>query len=200
MKNRLYAIVPLLLLFPLSLLAKGGGYSCGHAYANTAVIVAASHHSYNSLKGFPTGSFPATVIYNQDTINGSVQYKNKHFFVVSSDTSLKIDPDDLGLKSLTVHKLDTTLMLVRLTPKDRQLYRVIHSGKLDVYDTRSDFNRDARHINFLTIAQNGKVLPMGGFKSQRRWLAIYINQTYGALLSPKEASWEELLAYLNRMD
>ena len=192
MKSRFLSIILPLLFSSFLSLAKGGGHPCASHSVHTAIYV---HHSQNRLNGMPADSMRCTVVYNDDTLRGTARYKNGKFLMANSDTTLKLNPDNLALKSMTLYRADTSLTLVRLERKDRQMYRLIHSGKLNIYDDRGDFVHDAKHIGTVKITPDGSPRIVG-----RRGLINFINKIYGAQLSRKETSWEQLIAYIDNMD
>lgn len=183
---------------------------CGMANAWLAVSIA-NYYKQNDMllqsdetsKHANSGqyfSFDGLMIYGTDTIPGIITithstvslehiatYKGRKYF-----SSALSDPK---LKGIIVYKGAKTLQLVRLSAADKHLYRVVHHGKLNLYD---------RSYSFLTASNVGKqmVAEREGSRIKLRSdkeLIEAVNSCYNTTL-PQRMSKPELIRTLTGME
>ncbi len=150
------------------------------------------------------------MVYNGDTMKGYFQTSkfdilfqkpiNDHYayyFVYQ-----KNDPI-LNALAFYNYKDKKPLYLKKLE-NPRKLFRVIHQGKLNIYDDRPFFIYKTHDIdkNNIVVEYNGEIDHITSFLPvfTKSDLIGYINEIYGLHLVPKELSWQELLIKIDELD
>lgn len=103
------------------------------------------------------------------------------------------------LKAIVLFKGNRILHLTRFSEKERELWRIVHTGKLNIYDPIFSFptpNNIGRSM--LKIAYHGQ----GTYKEVRnkKQLTDHINAAYGLKLDAKKYTWQELFALIDKLD
>lgn len=89
-------------------------------------------------------SFDGFMVYGADTVSGVVTITQNNVSVEKQSgngrrRSYNASLHDTALKAIVVFKGIKTLSLVRLSPADKYLHRVVHHGKLAIYDRSYSF-------------------------------------------------------------
>ena len=110
-----------------------------------------------------------------------------------------------GLDYVTVYNDDNKqINLVRLKDEPKTLYRVIHEGKLNIYDERHDFIYRPEDVDARTliVVYNGEIVHLHGHSLEREKerLAAFVNKAYGTDLDPQKYNWKQLLIYIDKLD
>lgn len=158
-----------------------------------------SKHS-NSSKYF---SFDGYIVYESDTIAGIVTVTNSSVILERTVKQqgrnyYNVSLTDLLLKAIVVFKGPKELHLVRLMEQDKHLSRVVHNGKLRLYDRSYDFltaSNVGRHLQVIDQI-SGKKAKISSIKE----LAAQVNGTYSLTLNPETISRKELITIINRLD
>ena len=186
-------------------------FGFGYMYAPNYYYPASSPNYANSsnedqLSRQPMDGF---VVFYNDTLSGAVTVGSRAISMETTDSGKDYDyrfhEKDPGLQYVTVYNEDDKqLNLVRLKGDTKKLWRVIHTGKLNIYDSRRGFIYKPEDIDLksLTISYNGEVssLHSSSVSATKEWLTQYINQAYNLNLDPKKFSWNELLIYVDKLD
>ncbi len=151
------------------------------------------------------------IVYRNDTIWGEVfinqhevtlekRMDNKHNFIVTHKLN------DLKLKTVMMYNNSDKkqLCLTRVKKDDKKMMRVIHEGKLNIYDGRIDYIYKPEDIdkNLIVIAYDKVVDDLSSFLTEntKRDLIGYINDIYGLKINPREITWKGLLVKLDMLD
>jgi len=82
--------------------------------------------------------------------------------------------------------------------------RVIHEGKLNIYDDRVQYIYKPSDIdkNLIMVSYDGVVDDLSSFftENTKRDLIGYVNDIYGLHLNPKKLTWQELLVKVDMLD
>ena len=149
------------------------------------------------------------VVFYNDTISGSVIIEKKGVALETTDSGKSYDyqfhAKDKGLQYVTVYNEDNKqLNLVRLKGNTKKLWRIVHTGKLNIYDSRRGFIYKPEDIDIktLTVEYKGEVETYNATSADgaKKWLANYVNEAYGQNLDPTKFSWKELLIYVDKLD
>ena len=149
------------------------------------------------------------VVFYNDTLSGAVTVNKRSISLETIDSGRNYDynfhPKNQGLQYVTVYNEDDKqLNLVRLKDEPKKLWRVVHTGKLNIYDGRRGFIYKPEDIDVktLTIQYNGAIESLNSYSAEatKKWLTQYVNQAYGSNLDPKNFSWNELLIYIDKLN
>ncbi len=150
------------------------------------------------------------VVYEHDTISGNVTLKNNVVSLHAQDSARAYDytfrTKKRGLQYVTVYgNTDSSnqLNLQRLSG-NKKLMRVLHVGKLNIYDERYGFLYAPEDVDItsLTVVYNGQedALNSSSKPKTKVWLTDWVNKVYGLELNPKDFTWRELLLYVDKLD
>ncbi len=149
------------------------------------------------------------VVFENDTISGNMTIKKHAIKLYTADTAQEYDyvfrNHQKGLKSVVATNEDQKeLDLVRLGDNHKKLYRLIHFGKLNIYDEGRNYIYRPEDIeaNSITVVYNNEVISLA---SQNRdqvklRLASFINKVYGSDINPNYMDWNSLLIYIDKLD
>jgi|GEM_PF-6067344 len=145
-------------------------------------------------------SFDGYVVYENDTIAGvvtiaanevSLEYRN----IKNNRRSISYDLRDSKLQAITLYKGPRELNLVRLNSTDKHLNRVVHCGRLSVYDRSYSFLTTSNISRKLTLIKEDGTRQI---KSTSE-LAEAIAETYNRT-DVQKMNREKLLTTLNRLN
>ena len=149
------------------------------------------------------------VVYAMDTLRGLVTLGHKTISLENRDSGRNYDYKfRINQKQLTAvwatNDERKQLDLVRLKNDHKQLWRLIHEGKLNIYDTRHDFiyRPDDIDIRSLAIVYNGKTIKLEAYSptEAKERLTGLVNTAYEVKLDAGKYSWNELLIYIDKLD
>ena len=166
----------------------------------------ANNQNNEQLNHEPMDGF---VVFYNDTLSGAVTVAKRSISLETTDSGRNYDykfhQKDQGVQYVTVYNEDDKqLSLVRLKDEPKKLWRVIHTGKLNIYDDRRGFIYKPGDIDVksLTVSYNGETasLHSNSVNDTKEWLTEYVNRAYGSSLDPKKFNWNELLIYIDKLD
>jgi hypothetical protein len=151
-------------------------------------------------------SFDGYVVYGKDTLPGIVTF-NKNIVYLENSYS----PGHRGvcsfllagkaLHAVTVYYGNHELYLVRLSENEKRLSRVLHTGKLNIYDDSYKFpTADNIHKSGLRIVYGGQMKSLKTSGDTKKELIDHINAVYGLNLDANSFSWQGLLRYIDKLD
>ncbi len=151
------------------------------------------------------------IVYRNDTIHGLIMlYKFELWFQVpiNDDYSyfFTYSLKDPSLRTIMMYNNadKKPLCFTRLKDNDKRLMRVLHEGKLNIYDDRIGYIYKPQDIdkNLIVVEYEGVIDDLSSFftESTKRDLIGYINDAYGIKLIPKDISWEQLLVKIDQLD
>jgi hypothetical protein len=171
--------------------------------------------NYNNGNYTDPGNYPSEedldgyVVYAHDTISGAVTIKNNSVSVETADTARGYDYrfkiKKQQLQCVTVHNDDNKQVnLVRLKDEPKKLWRIIHEGKLNIFDERHDFIYRPEDIDARTliVVYNGEIVHIHArsMEATKQRLTSFVNKAYGNDLDASKYSWKELLVYIDKLD
>jgi len=148
------------------------------------------------------------VVYGADTLDGILRFEKKTVLLATTDSGqneshkFKLKKKELIYISAT-NEDKKQLTLVRLKDEPKKLHRLIHEGRLSIYDTRRDFlyKPDDVDIESLTVVYDGHTEKLKGSPGQvMNQLTSLVNSLYGIKLDPSKFTWNELLIYVDKLD
>jgi len=150
------------------------------------------------------------VVYNSDTIRGIISFTKFDVFIeqpINKEFSYyyQFNTRNLHLKAVVTYNVDNKpLYLVRVSPRGHKLFRLVHEGKLTIYDDRFSYIYHPEQIdkNLIVVAYKGHVKEFGSFftTGTKRNLIDHVNDVYGLDLDPRNISWKELLITLDGLE
>ncbi len=150
------------------------------------------------------------IVYKHDTIRGLIMLSQtevnlEHPENEGESTYYTIKFKDRNLQTIMMYNYDKKpLCLTRVKNDDKKLRRLLHEGKLNVYDDRAGYVYKPGDIDayLIIVSYNGIVDDLGSFSGDvaKRDLIGYINDIYGLKINPRNTGWSELLRTLDGLD
>ncbi len=152
-------------------------------------------------------SLDGYVVYSRDTLPGIVTITDKNIYLEQAVDGRHVQAytfpkGDANVKAVAVFEGNNSLYLGRASDGGK-LSRVIHSGKLSVYDDKYNFfTPENVHRGKMTLAYGGQIKSPKSFLAadSKQLLIESINSAYGLQLDAKDFSWDQLLNYLDKLD
>jgi hypothetical protein len=108
-----------------------------------------------AIPGYPdvaeSDSIYGYVVYNSDTVAGKTfMYENELVIQTNdpTDSIYTFDYTDSSLHCITLFSNGQEMYLVRLKEKDDEFWRIVHAGKLSLYDDNFSFSFIPDDVNF----------------------------------------------------
>ncbi|MBS1584801.1 MAG: hypothetical protein JSS82_04580 [Bacteroidetes bacterium] len=196
------------------LLAKGAGGHCsshaGHSSAHchgTVHAFYAGHGTYHSsedpFRELYKRTYDGYIVYNGDTLAGNINLVKGVLVLDNNKPGTAFGNYMLGdslLTGIMLHNDQAFLTMVRFRGSDKHFYRLVHSGRLNLYDDNLSFNYDAKNVNLseMRVAYDGKVQEMNDFWTTfpKKRLVYFVNTVYGTNLESAKYDKRALLAYI----
>jgi hypothetical protein len=150
------------------------------------------------------------VVYKNDTIRGYIMVDKKDIYIkqfggFGHDVERTFSTTNTDVTCVMLYNAEDKMMaLVRLNAADRKLWRIVHEGKVNLYDDRIGFIYEPNDIDKdnLTIVCGGEVEHMKTFFGfdVKQSLIDDINHEYGAALNGKTSTWSQTLEFLDKQD
>jgi len=199
-----YGYSPILFDPFFSMFSFGAGmvYTPHYNYANTEN----TNENTNNAEGQYMDGY---VVYAMDTIAGDVKLTSNAVFIESKDSvrsyDYKFHLKQKELAFVSLYNSDgTQVCLTRIKTDPKKLWRIVHEGKLNLYDQNFGFIYKPEDIDYrsVMVLYNGEPQFIGSSsKAQtKQRLTEYINKIYGADLNPNDFTWKQLLIYLDKLD
>jgi hypothetical protein len=178
------------------------------AYSPTYSYGGASSDNYDydyntddSLEGY--------VVYAHDTLSGVVTIASSAVYLETADSAQGYDykfrmrkPE---LQYVTAYNSDDKqIKLVRLGSNKKHMWRVVHEGKLNLYDDGKGLIYQPGDVDKMNLiaeynGKQNKLNQLSPVKAKEQLIKC-VNEAYGVTLDPKKVSWNELLIYLDKLD
>lgn len=153
-------------------------------------------------------SFDGYIVYNGDTLQGIVTLTEES--VILEEPVEKVPAygysallSDKNLQSIVFFYDYHTLHLTRPAEDDTKLLRVVHSGKINIYDDNYSFltYNNIRKGN-LKLTYNGQYqrLKSPFHNDNLEQLINAVNTTYSTQFNSKDISWNELFANIDELN
>ena len=148
-------------------------------------------------------SFDGYLVYDKDTLSGILTVTNRSVTLeqpvdAQKEYSYNAALSDKYLKEIALFKGSKELYMTRLADDDKRLWRIVHTGKLNIYDDMYSFlnvgNIDTKHLRVSFAAQ-----PAAAIKNKAQFINA-LNKAYGISLKNKDYSWKSLFNYIDRLD
>lgn len=150
------------------------------------------------------------VVYNKDTMHGLIMLYRRELVVeqpIDADYSYfyRFKMKDTALKTVVMYNEDKKpVCLTRVHDKSNRLLRLVHEGKLNIYDGRIGFVYRPKDIDkyLLVVSYDGITDDLSSFLTEttKSDLIMYINDIYGTRFVAKQISWQQLLLEIDRLD
>jgi len=158
-----------------------------------------------SAKFIPLNGY---IVYDKDTLTGLIILNNLSVSLGKSannkdENGHKYFYNDRLLKSVVVYGKNQELFLTRINSGDKTLSRVLHFGRLRIFDDRYCFiSPDNIDKGRMKVAFDDQFKTVGSFVSldTRYPLIKSVNKIYGLHLKTSEYSWDHLYSYITMLD
>ncbi len=143
------------------------------------------------------------LVYDRDTMSGIITMEKDRALLeqphnAHNESVYTAKFDDRYLRAITLFEGNRELYLVRLSASDKHLWRLVHSGRINVYDDRSTFptvnNIDKANLRISYAGDGVKTI------SGKAQLVDYINKVYSLHLTAKDYSWKQLFGLIDTLD
>ena len=150
------------------------------------------------------------VVYRGDTLHGLIILTVNEVMVeqpvgdeLSNYHTFKLKNTDL--ETIMMYNFDKKpLCITRVSRNDKRMLRLVHCGKLNIYDDRIAYIYEPKDIdkNYIIISSEGVVDDLSSFLTEntKRDLIGYVNDIYGLKIEPKTISWQDLLKKVDMLD
>ena len=174
----------------------GPSYEYGRPYDDYS-----DNYIEDSLEGY--------VVYAHDTLTGALTIDGGSVFLETADSVQSYDYKFRMRKKELEYVVgfnsdNKQVKLVRLEKDKGQMWRLVHEGKLNLYDDGKGLIYQPEDIDksLMMAEYNGKMIKLNSFSLVRNkeTLVQCINEAYGVKLDPKQSGWNELLIYLDKLD
>ncbi len=150
------------------------------------------------------------LVYEGDTVKGYISFDvNEVVYHRQIDEryfyEARVKTKDTKLSAVVTFRKDGKAMyLTRLKPKDKKMVRLLHDGKLKVYDDKLGFIYKPSDVSnsYLLVSYNGITEELGSLfsMSTKYDLIGYVNEVYHTKLVANNTSWDELWKILDDLD
>jgi hypothetical protein len=192
--KRIYLLVMPIMVF-LSLT------TIGRPCMNPEMATHFESHKYpfELLKG---KNYEGYIVYRKDTVRGMLRFKMGHVWVTNGmfNAAGSYKLNDRHLHNITLSNREGTIIhIVKFKNFNDKYYRLVHEGKMNMYDRHFVFNMapDQVDIENMAVTVDGNIKELNekwGFGAKKK-LADMINEVYGTNISPKNYSPAELVKY-----
>ncbi len=151
------------------------------------------YSSYNGYIVYGTDTMRGVITMDRSSVHLEQPINDKKELAATTAYSNK------QLKAIVLFKGNRILHLTRFSKKERELWRILHTGKLNIYDPMFSFLTPGNiEKSMLKIAYHGQ----GTYKEVRnkKQLTDHINAAYGLKLDAKKYTWPELFALIDKLD
>ncbi|MDR3681996.1 MAG: hypothetical protein P4L41_18640 [Flavipsychrobacter sp.] len=192
--KRIFALVlPMLLLLSFNSIAKKGRTPL------MATHFESHKYPFELLKG---QNYEGYVVYRKDTVRGLLRFKMGAVWIENGmfNAAGKYKINDRHLHAITISNREGTIIkLVKFKNFNNKFYRLVHEGKMTMYDRHFVFSKEPREVDIenmvVTYDGNVKELNEKWVLGAKKKLVDEINQVYGTNISPKDYSHDELVKY-----
>ncbi len=156
---------------------------------------------YGKSKGY--------IVYKGDTLKGAIMMSKTELYFEKYEFGNKskyyvIKLRNPELKTIVMYNYDNkVLCITRIRPTDKKMHRVLHEGKLNIYDDWIRYIYEPGDIDpfMLIVEYNGEIEQLGSFAKAgtKRDLVGYINDIYGLNL-PYNINWSKLMHIMDEQD
>ena len=150
------------------------------------------------------------LVYKRDTLRGLVTLSANSVLLerpIDADRSIYyvFHFNNTDLRTIMMYNTDKKpLCVTRVSEKDKRMLRLVHEGKLNIYDDRIAYIYEPKDIdkNYIIISSADGVEDLSSFLTEntKRDLIIFVNDIYGLNIDPKSISWLDLLARVDMLD
>ncbi len=198
----------------MNMLSLGAGImytpNYGEYYSSGAVANNDNYYN-NGSGGVVLEKLEGFVVYAFDTLRGSITLDHNSISLEKTDSGRNYDykfkPKQKHLTCVSVNNEDNKhLELVRIKNDENGLYRIVHEGRLNIYDEKHDFiyQPDDIDIRNLVVVYNGKPIYLKGSSMTvdeiKERLVGLVNSAYESKLNASKINWNELLIYIDKLD
>lgn len=149
-------------------------------------------------------SLDGYIVYDRDTLSGMVTMKKNELTLeqpinYKKEYASTAEYADQYLKAVALYKGNTTLNFARLSDKEHRLWRIVHNGKMMIYDNGNSF------LSPTNINYGGLRVMLPGQKTyvdinNKKHLVWCINKAYGLHLRAAYFTWQSLMDYIDILD
>jgi hypothetical protein len=135
------------------------------------------------------------IVYKKDTMPGIVTFTNREVQLENTNPKDRhraygAQLSDPFLKEIVLYRGPEELHMSRATAKEKRLWRVLHTGKLNIYDKQYKFIT-AKNIDIRSLRIKYGALRMQKIRSKTQFVHA-LNRTYKLRLNADKYDWKEL--------
>jgi len=163
------------------------------------------HVSGDDLANIPMDGY---IVVGNDTLDGTITMNNRVVKLdvkdSANDYTKKYKVRDGNIQAVVLYDNDMQVSFTPLNDGKPMLWRLIHSGKLNLYDYDKGFiytPQNVDHFN-LKAVYDGKIVTMSSiFQNDNKIKLVHcVNEAYGLQLNDDDYTWNELLQYIDKLD
>jgi len=191
-------MLPVLMLLSATSFAKGG-----HS-AEMATHIESHKYPFELLKH---RNYSGYVVYRKDTVQGSLSFKGGHVWIENGMYNIgnKYKLRDSHLHAIVLtNSAGETMHLKKFEKNTARYYRLVHKGKLTLYDRHFVFSLRPEDIDLenMRVSYNGEVWELNEFWAigAKKKLVDVVNEVYGTNLEAKDYSKKQLIEYILKQE
>lgn len=176
----------------------------GGLHHTVFVTPIASNDEDDHFQYLRTGIFNGYIVYGNDTLGGILTCTDNIISLKMNmqDSTYMFNAADSNLKYIYLNDNGQQLSMLRMP--DKRLYRVMHSGKLNIYDTYYSFDylsKDFYNERSIVVF-NGRTEKLNETFTinVKKKLIGYINEVYNTNLNDENMTRDQLLGYVQHMN
>jgi len=143
--------------------------------------------------------FDGYIVYCHDTAYGLINLTADGVYFDGGDLQLKVPYKHQGLKAVVLYNEQNEELYLKRIGNDKILSRVLHDGKLVVYDSYYSFDKSDFSYASLNAAYRGKEQRPLVMLDSRVHMIRTINRVYGSDL-PTDYDWSAVVQHINTLD
>ncbi len=143
--------------------------------------------------------FDGYIVYCRDTAYGLINLTASGVYFDGGDLQLMIPYKHQGLKAVVLFNDRNEELYLKRVGNDKILSRVLHDGKLLIYDCYYSFDKSNFSYESLSAAYRGREQRPLVMLDQRVHMIRTINRVYGSNL-PSNYDWSAVVDHINTLD
>ncbi len=157
---------------------------------------------FKNLEGV---EFTGYLVYDKDTFEGKISYDAMDFVMpCKKDSTDYFDIEDPSLKYVFLDAGDSIHKIVLERLDNNKMYRLLHNGKLMIFDTYYNFDYHSKEIfkKDMAIIYDGKMEKINdkAIEDCKSRLIFCINKVYGLNIKPGDYDENGLLLFIQKLN
>jgi hypothetical protein len=157
------------------------------------------------FKNLEDVEFSGFLVFDNDTFEGKISYDAKDFVMPCQKDSFDyFDVDDTHLKYVFLDAGDSIHKITLERLGNNKIYRLLHNGKLQIFDTYYTFDYHSKEIfkKDMAMMYKGKMETIDPMPIEdcKRKLVSFINKIYGLHIKPEDYDENGLLLFIQKLN